>query len=62
VDGNPRGACPAHLSVEPGAHTILFSFPATGESKGQSLTLRSGERATLRADFTRAAPTIRVQR
>jgi serine/threonine-protein kinase len=62
VDGVARGACPAHVSLEAGAHTVVFSFPPTGESKGESLTLRVGDRATLHADFTGAAPSIRVQR
>jgi hypothetical protein len=62
VDGMPRGTAPARVAVDPGPHTILFTFPATGESKGESLTLKSGERATLRADFTGASPTIRMQR
>lgn len=62
VDGVPRGACPARVAVEPGPHTVVFSFPATGESKGETLTLRVGERTTLRADFTGASPSIRVQR
>jgi hypothetical protein len=48
--------------VEPGTHAFLFSFPTTGESKGESLTVRAGERVTLRADFTKATPTIRVER
>jgi hypothetical protein len=34
----------------------------TGESRGQTLALRRGERVTLQADFTRATPTIHVQR
>jgi hypothetical protein len=60
VDGVPRGACPARLSVEPGAHTVVFTFPPTGESKGESLTLRGGDRTTLHADFTGATPSIRT--
>ncbi len=59
VDGAPRGACPAHVSLEPGPHTVVFSFPPTGESKGESLTLRGGDHATLHADFTGATPSIR---
>jgi tRNA A-37 threonylcarbamoyl transferase component Bud32 len=62
VDGVPRGHAPAKVAVDPGPHTILFTFPATGESKSESLSLRSGDRATLRADFTGATPSIRVQR
>ncbi|MGA7123178.1 MAG: hypothetical protein WBY94_23965, partial [Polyangiaceae bacterium] len=61
VDGSPRGSAPARVAVEPGTHAIVFVFPATGESKGASVTLRSGERATMRADFTGAKPTIRVE-
>jgi hypothetical protein len=61
VDGVSRGACPARVALDPGPHSILFSFPATGESRGESLTLRAGDRMTLRADFTGAAPTISVK-
>jgi hypothetical protein len=50
------------VAVEPGPHTVVFSFPETGESKGETLTLRVGEHTTLHADFTGAAPSIRVQR
>jgi hypothetical protein len=57
-----RGRAPARVAVDPGAHTVLFLFPATGESKGATLTLRAGDRATMQADFTGAQPTIRVQR
>jgi serine/threonine protein kinase len=62
VDGAPRGRAPVRFRVEPGPHSVLFTFPATGESKGTSLVLRAGEQATVRADFTGAQPTIRVQR
>jgi len=62
VDGVPRGRAPAKVTVDPGPHAILFTFPATGESKSESLTLGAGDRATLRADFTSATPSIRVQR
>lgn len=61
VDGVPRGACPVRVLVESGTHAIVFSFPPTGESKGESLTVRAGERATLHADFTGAATSIRSQ-
>jgi hypothetical protein len=61
VDGAPRGACPARVALEPGPHTVVFSFPPTGESKGESLTLRGGDRTTLHADFTGATPSIRMQ-
>jgi serine/threonine protein kinase len=61
VDGVARGACPTRVTVDSGAHAIVFTFPPTGESKGESLTLRGGERVTLRADFTGATPSIRTQ-
>ena len=62
IDGVPRGPAPARVSVDPGPHTIVFTFPATGESKALSVTLRGGERQTVRADFTGARPTVRVER
>jgi serine/threonine-protein kinase len=62
IDGAPRGSCPARVALDPGSHSIAFFFPATGESKSERLTLRPGEHATLRADFTGATPTIRVER
>jgi len=62
VDGSPRGPAPVRIGVDPGPHSVLFTFPATGESKAVSLTLRAGEQATVRADFTGAQPRIRVQR
>jgi serine/threonine-protein kinase len=62
VDGAARGRTPVRVGVDPGTHAVLFAFPATGESKAVSLVLRAGEQATLRADFTGALPTIRVQR
>ncbi|HXX69062.1 MAG TPA: protein kinase [Polyangiaceae bacterium] len=62
VDGVSRGACPTRIAIEPGSHTIAFSFPATGESKSERVNLRAGDRITLRADFTAAVPTIRLER
>ena len=62
IDGVSRGSAPTKASVDPGTHAVLFSFAATGESKGESITVKSGDKATLRADFTGATPTIRVQR
>src|SRR5579872_4517827 len=41
VDGVPRGPCPTHVAVEPGLHTVVFSFAATGESKAEPLTVRA---------------------
>jgi eukaryotic-like serine/threonine-protein kinase len=62
VDGASRGAAPTKASVDPGTHAILFTFPATGEVKGTSITVKAGDKPTLRADFTGATPTIRIQR
>jgi hypothetical protein len=62
VDGVLRGSCPTRVSVVPGAHAIEFSFPATGESEVETLTVLAGQKATLRADFTGARPTIRIER
>jgi serine/threonine-protein kinase len=62
VDGASRGACPTRVSLDIGAHNVQFTFPPTGESRGQRLTLRAAERVTLRADFTAAVPTIHTIR
>ena len=63
IDGTPRGHCPVRdLSLEPGLHEVRFTFEPTGESRGQRVTLRSGERITVRADFSSATPTIRIER
>jgi hypothetical protein len=62
VDGLSRGTAPARVTVDPGSHVVVFSFAATGETRSQSITVRPGERSTLRADFTGAAPAIRVER
>jgi hypothetical protein len=62
IDGAARGEAPVRATVDPGAHTIVFSFAATGETRSESLTVRAGERVTLRADFTGATPAVRVQR
>jgi serine/threonine-protein kinase len=60
VDGVARGPAPARVTVEPGTHAVVFSFPATGESRTESVTLRGAEHATVRADFTGVKPTVRV--
>jgi hypothetical protein len=63
VDGTPRGRVPLRdLALEPGAHDVLFTFETTGERRGDRVTLRPGEKVRLRADFTGAVPTIRVER
>jgi serine/threonine-protein kinase len=60
VDGVSRGPAPVRVAVEPGTHAVLFRFPATAEARTESVTVRSGEHATLRADFTGVKPTVRV--
>jgi serine/threonine protein kinase len=62
VDGTARGRAPLRLALDPGAHSVRFTFPATRESKEVSLDLRATEQTTVRADFTGAQPTVRVQR
>ncbi len=63
VDGVARGACPVRdIPLEPGAHDVRFTFAPTGESRGERITVASGERITLRADFAGATPTVRVER
>jgi hypothetical protein len=63
VDGVSRGTCPVRdLPLDPGTHEVRFTFDPTGESRGERIEIKPGERVTLRADFTGAIPTIRVQR
>jgi serine/threonine-protein kinase len=62
VDGASRGPCPAVVALEPGAHEIRFDFAPTGESRGERVTVKAGERVTVRAQFTGATPTIKIQR
>ncbi len=63
VDGRTRGAVPVgDLTLDPGTHDVLFTFEATGERRGDRITLSPGEKVRLRADFTGAVPTIRVER
>ncbi len=63
IDGTPRGPCPLRdLPLDPGTHDVRFTFDPTGESSGERVALRAGERVTIRADFSSATPTLRVQR
>jgi serine/threonine protein kinase len=63
VDGASKGRCPLpDVTVEPGPHDVRFVFDATGESSGTRLTVNPGEHVKIRADFTGATPTVRVQR
>jgi hypothetical protein len=62
VDGVPRGPCPTKLALESGQHDVRFTFDPTGESRGERLVLKPGDRVTVRADFAGATPSIRIHR
>lgn len=62
VDGASKGACPVRVNLEPGQHDVRFQFDPTGESRGERLSVKANEKITVRADFTGATPTVRVQR
>jgi len=61
VDGVTRGATPVRVPVVAGSHTVLFTFPPTGESKIERVVVHPGERATLRSDFTGIVPSVRAE-
>lgn len=61
IDGVSRGACPVRLALEPGQHEVRFVFEPTGESRGERFSVKAGERVTVRAEFTGATPTVRIQ-
>lgn len=61
IDGVSRGACPVRLNLEPGQHEVRFVFEPTGESRGERFSVKANERVTVRADFTGATPTVRIQ-
>lgn len=62
VDGVSRGACPVRVTLPEGLHEIRFTFDPTGESRGERLTVKSGDHVTVRAEFTGATPTVKIQR
>lgn len=62
VDGTSRGPAPVKAALDPGVHSITFFYASTGESKGITFTLKPGEHPVVRADFTSATPTVRIQR
>ncbi len=62
VDGTSRGPCPARVELSPGQHDVQFTFEPTGESRGEKVTLKGGDRITVRAEFTGATPTVKIQR
>ena len=61
LDGVSRGACPVRLNLEPGQHEVRFVFEPTGESRGERFSVKANERVTVRAEFTGASPTVRIQ-
>jgi hypothetical protein len=62
IDGASRGPCPVRISLAEGAHEVRFTFDPTGESRGERFTVKSGEQVTVRAEFTRATPTVKILR
>ncbi|MBS2011512.1 MAG: protein kinase [Deltaproteobacteria bacterium] len=62
VDGVARGPCPVRVSLEPGQHDARFSFDPTSESLSEGFRVKAGEKMTVRAEFTGARPTVRIQR
>ena len=62
IDGASRGPCPVRVSLEPGQHDVRFQFDPTGESRGERFSVKANEKVTVRAEFTGATPTVRIQR
>lgn len=62
IDGIEKGACPVKMVLSPGMHEIRFTFDATGESRGERVSLRAGENVAVFADFASATPTVHVER
>jgi serine/threonine-protein kinase len=62
IDGTSRGSCPVRVSLEPGQHDVRFLFEPTGESRGERFSVKANEKVTVRAEFTGATPTVRIQR
>jgi serine/threonine-protein kinase len=60
LDGSPRGACPVRTPLSEGPHDVRFTFDPTGESRGERFSVKAGEEVTVRAEFTRATPTVTV--
>jgi hypothetical protein len=50
------------VNLEPGQHDVRFQFDPTGESRGERFSVKANERVTVRAEFTGATPTVRIQR
>jgi hypothetical protein len=62
VDGVAKGNCPlADVAVEPGDHDVRFVFDMTGDETHTRVNVKANQHVKLRADFTGATPTVRVQ-
>jgi hypothetical protein len=62
VDGASRGSVPVRVSLSPGQHEVRFVFDPTGESRGERFSVKANDKVTVRAEFTGASPTVRIQR
>jgi hypothetical protein len=62
IDGTSRGACPVRVMLAEGPHEVRFTFDPTGESRGERFTVKNGDHVTVRAEFTGATPTVKIQR
>jgi serine/threonine protein kinase len=62
LDGAPMHACPWRTVVGEGPHEVRFMFDPTGESRGERFSVKNGDRMTVRAEFTGATPTVKIQR
>ncbi|MBX3208121.1 MAG: protein kinase [Labilithrix sp.] len=62
IDGASRGPCPVRVTLADGPHDVRFTFDPTGESRGERFTVKAGDRVTVRAEFTGATPTVKIQR
>ena len=50
------------VALEPGSHEVRFTFDPTSETIVERVTVKTGETVTVRAQFTGATPTVKVQR
>jgi hypothetical protein len=50
------------VALEPGSHEVRFTFAPTGESRVERFTVKNGDHVTVRADFTSATPSVKIQR
>lgn len=62
IDGVSRGPCPVRVTLAEGPHEVRFTFDPTGESRGERFSVKSGDRVTVRAEFTGATPTVKILR